>query len=75
MDEIGELTDRTIHTVYFHKRSKEGAIEIPMPTVSSMQEETLESALADLEVLKALLTQENYEATKAAVLERFRGKE
>lgn len=67
--EIGDLTDRQIKEVYFHARTKEGAIDVPVPAVEATREEgdPLAAALRDLAFLKAtsLITAENYEACVA----------
>ena len=74
--EIGDLTDRQIKEVYFHARTKEGAIDIPLPPVDETPvPDTEERLLADLAVLRGanLITEDNYRQCVADAKRRFRG--
>ena len=74
--EIGDLTDRQIAEVYFHARTKEGSIDVPVPAVEATRgPETEAKLLADLAFLRAanLITAENYERCVAEAKGKFRG--
>lgn len=74
--EVAALTDRQIRDVYFHARTKEGSIDVPVPAVEAPDEPpSLDATLRDLGFLKAagLITAENYGACVAAAEGRFRG--
>jgi hypothetical protein len=76
LPDIANLTDRSIDEVYFHARTKEGSIEIPLPAVEAADvPETEEKLLADLAYLRGALglTDENYAACVEEVRGRFRG--
>lgn len=77
--EIANLTDRTIKSVYFHARTKEGAIDVPLPVVEKVEEEeTEESTLRDLLFLlqSKLISEENYQACVEEARRKYRnGKE
>lgn len=83
LDQIANLTDRSISSVYFHARTKEGYIRVPTPPVlsSSVESEdeavaeTEETALSDLRAVLAsgLITQENYDECVAKIKEKFSG--
>lgn len=65
------LTDRQLHEVYFHPRTKEGAIELPAAIASPVEDvpQTKDDVLAGLERLKLLLggmlTEEDYQRAVA----------
>jgi hypothetical protein len=77
LPDIAALTDRSIDEVYFHARTKEGSIEIPLPAVEAPADvpETEGKLLADLALLRGnnLISDENYAACVAEVRRKFRG--
>jgi hypothetical protein len=80
LDQIANLTDRSIAEVYFHARTKEGSIQIPVPVMTAAQEEqteaeTEESALRDLSFLRGanLISEENYAVCVAEIKRKYRG--
>lgn len=61
--EIANLTDRSIKSVYFHAREKDGSIRLPVPAAEEVAEpETEEGTLQSLAFLLAanLITEANY---------------
>lgn len=75
MPEVGNLTDRQIKDVYFHARTKEGAIEIPLPAAEPpAEEETEEIVLRNLQILRGagLIPEENYLACVEEAKRKFR---
>ena len=72
-DRILKLTDRQIHEVYFHKRDKDGSIEVPMPTVEAVQEEevTGKTFLRDLLLYQHLFAPEEFERLRAEAMEKY----
>lgn len=75
--EIAKLTDRQLHQVYFHKRTKEGMIEIPMPSVEMAMEaeETEEKTLRDLAALldSGFIVKQDFERLKQDVAAKYHG--
>jgi hypothetical protein len=79
-DKILELTDRQFHEVYFHKRAKDGTIEIPMPAVESPEgSATEESEYQNLAFLKnfpgCAMTDEEYQRLRQEIADKYHGKE
>jgi len=63
MEQIVRLTDRTINEVYFHARTAEGAISVPVSPIEAAEEpETEAKVLADLEFLRmsGLISEANF---------------
>ena len=76
LDQIADLTDRQISEVYFHARTKEGAVEIPVPDVEVVEEpETEADVLLHLDLLRAanLIGDENYRQCVADARRKFGG--
>lgn len=73
------MTDRTISEVYFHARTKEGYIDIPLPEIIGEEQEgeeaSLEGTLAGLKILldAGMITRENFEDCTKQAKEKFNG--
>jgi hypothetical protein len=63
--DIGQLTDRMIHQVYFHERDKDGAIKVPIVVPEPAMSE--DEKAAQLEVLRILLSPEDFQRMKQEV--------
>lgn len=77
LPEIGNLTDRSIAAVYFHARTREGVIDIPVAAVEAAPTpDTEEQLLAELAMLRGanLITDENYHQCVEDAKRRFRGR-
>lgn len=71
MSQIWSLTDKTICNVYFHARTKEGAIRFPSAVGAKNILKTPSDTKTDLGILLAtgVISQQNYdECMKAAAL-------
>jgi hypothetical protein len=83
MVEIAGLTDRTIHQVYFHARTKEGAIDFPADPVAAAgaveegdEPPTEEGEIRALDFLRmaGLITDDaNYRQCVEDIKRKFRG--
>lgn len=77
LEQIANLTDRSLEEVYFHKRSKYGSIEVPMPTSEAAEEiaaePTLESTLAELQFLHSgrYINDEDFQRCKVAAEAKY----
>ena len=72
--EIADLTDRQIKDIYFHARTKEGTIDLPMTFLPPEEEiPTLETTMRDLNFLLSnkAISPENYAECVAAAQEKF----
>ena len=74
--EIANLTDRSIKSVYFHAREKDGSIRMPLPEVTQeAPPETEEGTLQSLAFLLSanLITPANYAQCVEDAKRKFNG--
>ena len=75
-EEMGELTDRQIHEIAFHRRTKEGMIDIPEAYLDGDGPDEpldLEGELMKLRELTAIISPENMAECEAALRAKFSG--